>query len=349
MNVLRAHYFDARTSVKHEVSLLLAGGAVKVVGRDVDAEFDLRKVRRSLRIGNTPRWLYLPGGGACVTDDNDAVDRWTRANRYERMLRRWESSPRHAALAVLTIAAALWLFFDQGLPALARTIAMRIPVSSEAVMGQQALLGMERSVLRPTKLPPERLRVLHSRFNAMTRAAGHRGTYRLEFRASPALGANALALPAGIIVATDELVGLARPDEEILAVLAHELGHVHYRHTMRRLLESSATGLIVAGLTGDIASGTALMAAAPALLMQMKYSRENEEEADRFALDMLKRANIDPRHFAAMLARIEREAKGRFGQPGFLSSHPATRDRLAKAGGASVEEKADPVPDEPKR
>lgn len=347
MSILRAHYFDGRTSAKHEVSLLLAGGAIKVVGREVEAEFDSRKVRRSLRIADTPRWLYLPGGGACVTEDNEAVDRWTRENRYERLLRRWEGSPQYAAFAVLVIALALWLFFDKGLPAAAQAIAMRIPVASETVMGQQALLGLERSVLQPSKLPPARLRVLHAKFNAMARAAGHAGRYRLEFRASPALGANAFALPAGVVVATDELVRLARRDEEILTVLAHELGHVHHRHTMRRLLETSATGLIVAALTGDIASGTALMAAAPALLLQMKYSRENEAEADRFAIGMLKQAKIDPRHFAAILGRLERRAKG-LGRPAFLSSHPATEERQAMAGGVDAQDEAELVPDKPK-
>ena len=64
---------------------MLAAGRLKVVGRDFTGEYDVRGVRRSLRIANTPRWLYLPGGGACVTADNDAVDRMTVARRYERV------------------------------------------------------------------------------------------------------------------------------------------------------------------------------------------------------------------------------------------------------------------------
>src|SRR6185295_15050115 len=172
------------------------------------------------------------------------------------------------------------------------------------------------------------------KFAAMTRAAGDPTPYRLEFRSSK-IGPNAFALPAGIIVMLDDLVKLARRDEEVLGVLAHELGHVHNRHTMRMLLESSATALVIAGLTGDIASTTSLAAAAPALLLQTKYSRDNEREADAYAVDLMKQASMDPGSLARILARLDGGAgkkKNRGpGLPTFLSTHPATEERKAVA------------------
>jgi len=104
---------------------------------------------------------------------------------------------------------------------------------------------------------------------------------------------------------------------------------------MRRLLESSATALIIAGVTGDIASTTSLAAAAPTLLLQTKYSREHEREADAYSIDLMGKAGIEPRHFAALLARLEGEAPGRGGLPGFLSSHPPTEERTALARGGT--------------
>src|SRR5438094_7952747 len=106
----------------------------------------------------------------------------------------------------------------------------------------------------------------------MARAAGETTPYSLEFRQS-FIGANAFALPSGIIVVTDDLVRLSRSDDEVLGVLAHELGHVKHRHTMRRLLEGSATALIIAGGTGDLASTTSPAAAAPAARLQTTYPR----------------------------------------------------------------------------
>ena len=212
MSVLQAAYFDGKTSRRHEVSVFIAGGRLKVVGRDVNEEFDARRVRRSLRIANTPRWLYLPGGGACMTLDNDAVDRMTRDRGYEIVLHRWESRPAYAVLAIAMVVAALWLLIDRVLPVAVNEIALRIPVEAEAALGRETLAGMEQYFLHPSKLPAARQTRLRTRFEAMTRAGGEGVPYRLEFRASPVIGANAFALPSGIIVMTDELVKLARND-----------------------------------------------------------------------------------------------------------------------------------------
>src|SRR5688572_27728364 len=113
MSVLQAHFFDGKSSLKRPVSVMINGNKLKVVGRDVDEEFDARGVRRSLRIGNTPRWLYLPGGGACVTADNDAVDRMTRDRRYEQILHRWESRPVYAVISIGLVLATLWVLLDR--------------------------------------------------------------------------------------------------------------------------------------------------------------------------------------------------------------------------------------------
>lgn len=334
MSIRQALYFDGKLSRRHVVSVVIAGGTLKVIGREVNETFDAKGVRRSLRVANTPRWLYLPGGGACVTADNDAVDRMTRDRRYERMLHLWESRPAYAAIAIALVAGAVWLLVDRVLPRVVDYAAMHIPVETESALGRETLSGLEQHFLQPSKLPQSRQAALRTKFDAMVRTTGDATPYRLEFRASPVVGPNAFALPSGIIVMTDELVKYSNNDHEVLGVLAHELGHVHHRHTMRRLLEGSATALIIAGITGDVASATSLAAAAPALLLQTKYSRDNEREADRYAIDMMRKVNYNPGHLAAILGRMS--AKGSRGGmfPPFLSSHPPTEEReaLARAG-----------------
>jgi Zn-dependent protease with chaperone function len=333
MSVLQAVYYDGKTSQRHPVSLVLSAGKLKVVGRDVNAEFEARRVRRSLRVANTPRWLYLPGGGACVTEDNEAVDRMTRQGRYEEVLHRWESRPAYAAASILLVVAALWALVTQVVPAGVEQIAERIPVETEAVLGERTLSGMDEHLLKPSQLPEARREALARKFGDMVRAAREATPYRLEFRSSPVIGANAFALPSGIIVMTDEMVKASVDDAEVLGVLAHELGHVRHRHTMRRLLEGSVIVLIIAAVTGDVASATSLAAAAPTVLLQMKYSRDNEREADLYAIEMMRKAGYDPRRLAALLARIEAKVPKRFraAVPDFLSSHPPTEEREALA------------------
>jgi Zn-dependent protease with chaperone function len=83
---------------------------------------------------------------------------------------------------------------------------------------------------------------------------------RLEFRAGAIIGPNAIAFPGGIIVKTDEMVESAAEMEEVLARLAHEIGHVEHRHTMRNVLQNSAIGVVVATITSDAASLNAAVA-----------------------------------------------------------------------------------------
>ena len=134
-----------------------------------------------------------------------------------------------------------------------------------------------------------------------------------------------MALPGGTIVVTDALVELAQNDAEILAVIAHELGHVEHRHSLRLALQSIGAGVILVAVTGDIGSVTDLAAGLPSLLLQNGYSRDMEREADTYALAWLNTACIPPRHFADILGRLD---KGTTGSTTLLDSHPVTRQRI---------------------
>jgi Zn-dependent protease with chaperone function/TPR repeat protein len=348
VSILKADYFDGKSSRKHPVTMLIAKGRMKVVGRDVALDLDAQRVRRSLRVADTPRWFYLPGGGACVTADNEEVDRITLTRGYERTLHRWETHPAYAALAVLLVVVTAWLLLDFGLPAAAEQIAEFIPVETEAELGRQTLQGLDQQLMRTSQLPEARQAALRAKFNRIVREANEVTSYQLEFRASPVIGPNAFALPSGIIIVTDELVKMAKRDDEILGVLAHELGHVRHRHSMRRLLEGSATALVIAGITGDVSSAAALASSAPLLLLHTKYSRANEREADAFAIALMQKTKLDPRHLGAILTRMEEKAGGGPGIPTFLSSHPETKERkaMAQANAQAAGEPEAPAPPE---
>ncbi len=344
MRSISGRYFDGHSSVPHEATVVLAGGKLKVIGRAVSAELDARAVRRSLRIADTPRWLYLPGGGAFVTADNDAADALMAERRYDRLLQAWESRPAYAAVAAAMLLATVWLLVFHGLPAAVEQVAARIPVHAEAALGRESLQGVDRFFAEPSALPPERQRALREKLYYTMDAAADRTAYRLEFRSGRYIGPNAFALPSGIIVMTDELVKLAKKDQEILAVLAHEIGHVRHRHAMRRLLEGSVTALLAAAVTGDLSAIGSLAAAAPTVLLQASHSRDNEREADAYAVQLLSKAGLDPAHLGAILVRLEESAGPGERPPAFLSTHPATSERQALArAGRNLAEQEEPA------
>ncbi|MFQ5989325.1 MAG: M48 family metallopeptidase [Candidatus Methylomirabilales bacterium] len=107
-----------------------------------------------------------------------------------------------------------------------------------------------------------------------------------------------------------------------------EIGHVIHRHALRSLLQNSVVVLAIASVTGDITSITALSATLPTMLLQAKYSRSFEMEADQFALQYLRAHDIPRKHFADILSRLEKESGYNSETHNYLASHPATSERM---------------------
>ena len=61
MSVLKARYFDGRRSVGYDVSVVLGAGTLKIVGQEIDLQFNPHRVRVAPRVVDAPRWIYLPG------------------------------------------------------------------------------------------------------------------------------------------------------------------------------------------------------------------------------------------------------------------------------------------------
>jgi Zn-dependent protease with chaperone function len=327
---VKARYYDGQSSAAHDVELHLPGPAshyVRISGEGIEQTFTADDVRVSPRVGNSQRTLYLPDGAVCETDDNDAVDQAfsaAPAARWYGALHRWESRFRYVALAIVLTLGLLWLFIEYGVPALSREVAFNMPRSTEARIGEGALSSLDRFLFKPSSLSEPRKEELRRLFNNIV---GKDSDYKLEFRHGARMGANAIALPAGTIVLTDELVALARNDEELVAVLAHEVGHLKQRHALRHVLQGSVTALLIVAITGDVNS---ILGAVPLAIIGARYSQAFEREADDFAVQCLTSQRIDPVVFSDILLRLEQQRpQGHF--PSFLASHPATAQRAERA------------------
>ena len=338
MTQLRARYYDGKTSQQREVLVQVEpSGRLRVSGEGLHFSCALSEVRPSPRVGNTRRHLRFADGSVCETEDNDAVDRifaGLPSQAPGRLIHLWESRLGYAALALALTAAALWAGIAYGIPALAKQVAFSLPPSTEKALGRDALAALDRILFSPSQLPAARQEELRALFSRLASGLEGAGDYRMELRASERLGANALALPSGVVVVTDPLVELAKSDDEIAAVLAHEIGHLRQRHGLRRLLQDSATVLLVAAVTGDLTSVASLASALPAMLLQAKYSRDFEREADEFALDTMKRHGIPADSFAAILLRMGERRGAAADVPDYFSTHPATRERAERSRAA---------------
>lgn len=215
-----------------------------------------------------------------------------------------------------------------GIPLAARLVADQLPAGVVRRLSTETLALLDRQVLAPTGVAPERQDAIAQAFRLLELPAREDADYTLVFRKSDVLGANAFALPSGTIVVTDGLVTLARDDRELLGVLAHEAGHVVGRHGLRNVLQNSIVGLAAAWFIGDVST---MLAAAPAALVEASYSRDLEREADAYAIETLRANAIPLHHLADILRRLEETHGGiTAGALGYLSSHPATPERLQR-------------------
>ncbi len=336
MNGTTGYYYDGKSSQRHAVELSFEAPAhLRVKSESLDFVFPFRQLDVSPRVGNTRRSIRLPDGAMCVTEDNDTVDAWLATqgeHAVARLVHRWESGFRYALLALAIAVVAVWAGLQWGIPALAKQVAYRLSPEIEEKLGEQTLQALDKFLLEPSKLSASRQQQLNAMFAEMKRRARGGEDLRLVLRYSERAGANAFALPSGVIVMTDALVELAQHDNEIVAVLAHEMGHVEQRHTLRHVLQNSATAVLLAGLLGDVTSVTALGAALPTLMLEAKYSREFENEADSYALRYLKEQRIPTRHFSDILLRLGAQRDGE-GSAGLLSTHPDSRERAKRFQG----------------
>lgn len=338
---IHGRYFDATSAQAHEAVLVSMGGPWRLSGGGRELVVDPSEVKISDRLGNIPRRIRFEDGSEFETPDNDGIDALlaergqVRGTLVHGLERRWGI----ALVALAGVALVTFAFIKYGVPALAGWTARHVPASVDRRIGAQTLDILDNRFLLPSKLPlPQQSRV-DNLFRRMTAGLQDGHDYRLEFR-SGAVGTNAFALPSGIIVISDDMVKLAHNDEELMAVLAHEIGHVRGRHALRQIIQAAGVSAMALVLLGDVSTISSLVAAGPALL-QARNSRELEAEADGFSRQWLAANGIAPSHFDDIMCRLESRTHSD-ALPSFLSSHPATRDRAQCAPGSDA-----PVAEQP--
>jgi Zn-dependent protease with chaperone function len=252
-------------------------------------------------------------------------------------MNQWDRSPRTLVVTLLAGVLLLVAVYRIVFPLVVRTAAGSVPNAALEAIGGQVLASLDESLLQPTTLPAGEQQAIHAAFGRLALPPDLAGRVRLEFRKSGELGANALALPSGTMIVTDDLVGLATDADDVVAVLAHEVGHLEGRHSVRAIVQDALVSTLIMLVIGDV---SALAAAAPAALLEARYSRDLEREADAYAVGSLRRLGIAPTRLADMLERMEAaHAKAGHQSSGgalaYLSTHPTTEERLQTLRGGS--------------
>ena len=323
--VISALLYDGKSSKEHEVSIEFTDNRrVLIPSHNIDVSLD--EVEIESRLGNTPRVIEFKNGIRCKSKENDKIDKvlkkfgLSKSRAYK-----IESSLGLTIGSVIVTVAFIWFMLTTGSNYTANALASILPKTTLDKVGKVTLDKLDGDYLKPSKLSDRQKRIIQAHFDNLTK--GETG-YKLHFRSSPQMGPNAFALPSGDIVLTDQLVALSQDNDfrDILGVLAHEKGHVVKKHALRIAIKTGISGAIVGYITGDVSF---LASTIPTVLINSRYSREFEHEADEYAVKELNRLNVSPKYIIKLFEMLKKKlGEDNSTIMGMLASHPLTSERI---------------------
>jgi len=336
---IKGKWYDGRTSAAEDVVCIVYDNGAIRIQRMGDEGLILTRPRFDItispRLANTQRYLLLPDGEKFETNDNETVDRIETQfvkPSWLRFVHRLESHWKYVFPALVLLLFILWGLMSYGIPWVAKTLANRLPPSILNFASDQTLDILDRSIFKPSELDENTQGELLKHFQSVLEA--HSG-FKIEilFRKGGGIGPNAFALPSGTIVFTDEMIQISEHNDELLAVLTHEIGHIVHRHGMRSLIQDSILGFVLMSITGDVSGSSELFLGLPVMLTELAYSRSFEREADEYALTYMCTNGISPLGFASLMRRIESQKPNAPDMASekwinYLSTHPLTDERI---------------------
>jgi len=164
----------------------------------------------------------------------------------------------------------------------------------------------------------------------------HRNKLEYHFAVLDTPIENAFAAPGGYIYVTRGLLAMMNSEAELATVLAHELGHVNARHSVRALSKQLLLmgGVVLAGALNKDVSKIAPYMLAGLQVLFLKFSRDDEYQADSLGVLYSRRAGYSPAQmipFFSSIQKLEETSSGGIKLPNFLSTHPLTEKRIEEA------------------
>ena len=236
---------------------------------------------------------------------------------------------------VIALMIGLWLMKDK----MVEKIANSIPPSQEQKISEE----MRKAALVDKHIISDSLIILKLKLITEPLVKAVNDTqFKFSFTIIEDESLNAFALPGGAVIIHSGLLQKAQSAEEVAGVLAHEISHVTKRHHLRGIISNFGLFFILRGLIGDIAGISADIATAGAALSSLKYSRDYEREADDNGFKLLQIAHIPSQGMIDFFYTMSKEAPD-LGDASFLSTHPATKERIDNLKALPAENNAKPL------
>ncbi len=249
-----------------------------------------------------------------------------RQGTYDRVLSAARSGPALFFLAVIGLLVGGYLW---ALPWASERLALLMPRSMDVQLGDAMYAGMAPSLNEDTA----RSAILQRFADQLQVAPGFKPTFHYVSDDQ----VNAFAMPGGHIVVFSGIAEKMTKPGQLAALLAHEGTHVEERHSTRMIMRSMGSYVFLSLLLGDLSGVVGVIAQNADNIRGMGYSRSLESEADATGQERMKAGGVDPEGMVHLLELLEQEAQDMPEELSFLSSHPLTKERIAKARAKAAE------------
>ncbi|MDR1008172.1 MAG: M48 family metallopeptidase [Campylobacteraceae bacterium] len=324
MQNFKAYYFDGKSSAPKSVTLELYDNFVRI--QEFNLSYLFKDIEVKAKLKNTPQSINFSDGSYCELDAGDSF--FLPNNNNDKFILKMESKMRYALVSFIVLCAFITFCLTYGTTMLADTLAPKIPQNIVENISKQTLEFLDRHYMSESNLSIEKQDFIKKRFDDIL---NKNSNFKLHFRSSEILGANAFALPNGDIILLDDLIELDKDPEfrGVIGVLAHESGHVVHMHGIKLLIKSSVSSALVGYFWGDFSG---FLTTFTTVIIEAKYSRNYENEADSYAVKTIKENNISTQYMANIFDEIVKKSHEKLGnatmEHSILSSHPAIEERI---------------------
>ena len=239
-----------------------------------------------------------------------------------------------AALGCCFIALVLWVVSCARNPVTGRQELMLVSEDDELKLGQQtdAEIVQEHGLYRDPQMT--------SYLNEICQRLGkfsHRPNLNYQLKILDVAVVNAFAVPGGYVYFTRGILATLDNEAELAGVMGHEIGHIAARHSAQQLSRAQLAQFGVA--VAEVIPGMSGLAQLGAGMLFLRFSRDNEREADNLGVDYSTRLGYDATQMAAFFESLERMNPGsdRSGLPAWFSTHPSPEDRVQAVRARAVD------------
>ncbi len=208
---------------------------------------------------------------------------------------------------------------------------VNLSVDQEIALGLQSTPQMVSEMGGESNDPNANARVDRIGANVVAKTEAGKSPFKFDFHLlADAKTINAFALPGGQIFITTGLYKLLTTEDQLAGVLGHEVGHVINRHSSEQMAKQELTQqLVMATQVGSGGYSSAMISQYIGQMVGLKYSRNDELEADKFGVKYLIQSGYKPEAMIEVM-EILNEASGKNKNPEFLSTHPNPDNRIVK-------------------